>query len=62
MTYNFDPELWLTMRQEALRRRAECGELSSVELDEELRRLEERYEELLDRLDGTYQIPPSQSS
>ena len=57
MTYNFDPDRWYESHRAALEGRRERGELDEGEYTEELQDLERRYEEMLDRLDGTYEIP-----
>jgi hypothetical protein len=57
MTYNFDPDRWLESHRAALERRRDRGELDQLEFAAELQDLERRYEEMLDRLDGTYELP-----
>jgi len=57
MTYNFDPDRWYESHRAALAGRRERGELDEAEYTKELQDLERRYEEMLDRLDGTYEIP-----
>ncbi|MCJ7756423.1 MAG: hypothetical protein MUP13_17820 [Thermoanaerobaculales bacterium] len=57
MTYNFDPDRWYESHRAALEGRRERGELEEREFTAELQDLELRYEEMLDRLDGTYEIP-----
>lgn len=57
MTYNFDPERWREMHEIALRARHDRGELTAEQLAHELAELERRSEEMLARLDGTYQLP-----
>ncbi len=57
MTYNFDPERWLERQQAWLRHRRETGELTETEFEAALVELEARYEALLARLDGSYQLP-----
>ncbi len=56
MTYNFDPEKWLEARRAVLDARRARGELGDVEMEAELRELDRRYDELVTRLDGTYEI------
>jgi hypothetical protein len=58
MTYNFDPERWYASHRAVLEARRERGELDDQELEVELAELEHRYEELVERLDRTYEIPP----
>lgn len=57
MTYNFDPDGWYEMQMAALAAKRERGEISDSELESDRAALQQRYEEMLDRLDGTYQIP-----
>jgi len=57
MTYNFDPDRWYGSHRAALEGRRERGELEEREYAAELQDLDRRYEEMLDRLDGTYEIP-----
>ena len=59
MTYNFDPDAWLAARLAVLDERHRRGELASADLDRERTELDRRYQEMLDRLDGSYQIPSS---
>ncbi len=57
MTYNFDPERWLDAHRAALDARRARGEIDAETHALELAELERRYEEMLTRLDGTYQLP-----
>ena len=57
MTYNFDPDRWLEAHRAALEARHQRGEVDDAELSLELAELDRRYEEMVARLDGTYQIP-----
>lgn len=59
MTYNFDPDRWYERERLRLELEHQSDRLSDVELEAALVALDERYEEMLDRLDGTYQIPPA---
>jgi hypothetical protein len=61
MTYNFDPDLWYDNQRALLEARSDRGELSATELEAALADLERRYEEMLDRLDGTYHMPRVES-
>ena len=54
MTYNFDPERWYDNERAALDRRRK--QLSEEAYLQALAELDRRYEEMLDRLDGTYRI------
>ena len=57
MTYNFDPERWYDDERGLLEARFKAGEMSQQEYQDALGDLDRRYDEMLDRLDGTYQIP-----
>ena len=57
MTYNFDPDRWLDAHRAALEARGERGEIDDDALEAGLRDLDRRYEEIVARLDGTYEIP-----
>jgi len=57
MTYNFDPDRWYEAHRAALKARLERGEIDEAEFDAETVDLDRRYEEMLERLDGTYAIP-----
>lgn len=59
MTYNFDPDRWYEREREKLEHEHRNNRLSDSELERALADLEERYEAMLDRLDGTYEIPPA---
>ncbi len=56
MTYNFDPENWLEAQRAVLAARRARGELGDADMEAELRELDRRYDELVARLDGTYEI------
>ena len=57
MTYNFDPDRWYNNEQAVLEREKKAGRLTRAEYQAALADLDRRYEKMLDRLDGTYQIP-----
>ena len=59
MTYNFDPEKWYENHRAVLEERRRRGELDDVRLARELEELDRRLEEMVQRLDGTYQLPRS---
>lgn len=60
MTYNFDPEGWLERHLAALEARRSRGELDAAAFAAGLAELERRYDDMVARLDGTYEIPASQ--
>ena len=57
MTYNFDPDRWYEREREMLDSRHQAREISKQEYKQALSELDRRYDEMLDRLDGTYQVP-----
>ena len=57
MTYNFDPERWYDNEIAALEVLHKIGDLSDKEFEQACADLLDRYEEMLTRLDGTYQLP-----
>ena len=62
MTYNFDADRWLESHRAALFARRDRGEIDDAELEAELLELDQRYEEMVGRLDGTYLIPAGRSN
>ena len=61
MTYNFDPDRWLEAHRAVLEARRDRGEIDEAELEAELLELDRRYEEIIARLDGTFEIPTNRS-
>jgi len=57
MTYNFDPERWYENRSALIEARRRSGELDEEGFVKAVAALEEKYDEMLRRLDGTYRIP-----
>jgi len=57
MTYNFDPDRWYDDERAILDARYKAGELSEPEYKKAVSDLDRRYDEMIDRLDGTYQVP-----
>ena len=57
MTYNFDPDKWYDDERRLLDARHSAGEISAQAYQEALTDLDRRYDEMVQRLDGTYQIP-----
>ncbi len=59
MTYNFDPEQWLENQTRAVEAQHQRGEIDDAQRAQKLEELEDRYQDLVARLDGTYTIPSS---
>lgn len=59
MTYNFDADRWLACQLEALAERHRRGELNDASLRREREALERRHERMVERLDGTFELPPA---
>jgi hypothetical protein len=57
MTYNFDPDRWYDNELAVLKERRRTGELNDPEYEKAVDDLDRRYDEMVDRLDGSYQIP-----
>lgn len=57
MTYNFDPERWYENEYSALMALYKKGDLTQIEFERACSDLLESYEEMVSRLDGTYQLP-----
>ena len=57
MTYNFDPERWFEIEYSALECLHKKGDITDIEFEEACSDILQRYEEMLSRLDGTYQLP-----
>jgi hypothetical protein len=57
MTYNFDPDRWYANERAVLQERRRAEAWSDADYEAALEDLERRYDEMVRRLDGTYQIP-----
>jgi|WetSurSiteA1Bulk_404760.scaffolds.fasta_scaffold517158_1 hypothetical protein len=57
MTYNFDPTRWYDNERSALEAIRKIEKWSVEDYEKALENLEKRYEEMIRRLDGTYQLP-----
>jgi len=62
MTYNFDPDRWMEAHRTVLEACRDRGEIDDAELEAELLELDQRYDEMVARLDGTYEIPSSRTN
>ena len=56
MTYNFDPERWYENEYAALEVLHKKGKITDIEFEEACSDLLSRYEAMVSRLDGTYQL------
>jgi hypothetical protein len=59
MTYNFDPDRWYENQRLLLERRRAQEELDAGQFAQEMERLDERYDEMLRRLDSAFELPHS---
>lgn len=57
MTYNFDADKWYDNELGVLEHRLNEGEMTRSEFDDAVEDLDRRYDDMLDRLDGTYRLP-----
>ena len=57
MTYNFDPQRWYDNELALLEHHLKSGKLDRQQYDAAVEDLSRRFEQMLDRLDGTYQLP-----
>jgi hypothetical protein len=59
MTYNFDPDRWYDNERDALERAHRMRQLDRSAYEAALERLQQKLDDLWDRLDGSYQLPGS---
>jgi hypothetical protein len=57
VTYNFDPDRWYENERLVIDERFRSGKVNAREYQDAIDDLDCRYDDMLDRLDGTYQIP-----
>ena len=57
MTYNFDADRWYDNELAVLKERRRTGELNDQDYEQAVDDLDRRYDEMVNRLDGSYQIP-----
>jgi hypothetical protein len=62
VTYNFDPERWYDNERLAIEGDFQSGKLNAREYQAAIDDLDDRYDEMVDRLDGTYQLPTQRSN
>jgi hypothetical protein len=58
VTYNFDPERWYENQRRLLELRHDSAEVDDQAFAELVEDLDRRYEEMLTRLDQSFQLPP----
>jgi hypothetical protein len=56
MTYNFDPDRWLDNELASLDADLDAGRIKAPDYERQKDRLMQRYDDMVARLDGTYQI------
>ena len=57
VTYNFDPDRWYDDQVTLLEMRRAKGEVDEAAFNEALAALDARYQKMVARLDGTYEMP-----
>ncbi|MDD9301303.1 MAG: hypothetical protein HUK40_02745 [Desulfobacter sp.] len=56
MTYNFDPDKWYDDELYILQSKLKNRQINDSEYDQAIESLDKKFDEMLGRLDGTYQI------
>ena len=56
MTYNFDPDRWYENERSAIEEDYRSGKKTARQYNDAIDDLQRRHDEMMDRLDGTYQI------
>jgi hypothetical protein len=57
VTYNFDPDNWYENQRRLLEHRLASSQIGQDDYRQKLEELNQRYEEMVQRLDGTYTLP-----
>jgi hypothetical protein len=57
MSYNFDPDRWYENELSIVQSKYLADEITHNERDRAIDDLDQKYREMWDRLDGSYQIP-----
>ena len=57
MTYNFDPDRWYEDEFAILEAARKTGKMNEPQYQDAISQLDRRYDEMVKRLDGTYQLP-----
>ncbi len=58
MTYNFDPDTWYDNEISVLKYQLDLKIITKNQYNLDMETLENRYEEMWDRLNGSYQVFP----
>ena len=56
MTYNFDPDRWYDIEIRHLEMLHQSGKITESEFKQSLEELDKRYQDMWNRLDGTYRL------
>jgi len=59
LTYNFDPDRWYDNERSLLDIQLAAEKITPDQFTAALAGLDERYDEMVERLDGTFQLPES---
>ncbi len=59
MTYNFDPARWYDDERQRIELRRQAGTLSEADAATAFEQLDARYEAMVARLDGTFELGPT---
>jgi len=57
MTYNFDPDRWYADEHAILEHQLQHGHISREQFEQQVEALTQKYDDMVKRLDGTYQLP-----
>jgi cobyric acid synthase len=57
MTYNFDPDRWYENELLVIQRNFKAGRMSEKEYNQAIEELDQKLEEMWERLNRSYQIP-----
>jgi hypothetical protein len=57
MTYNFDPDRWYDNQLFVINSKYKSGQMTKPEYEKAIIELDEKYTNMWERLDGSYQLP-----
>lgn len=57
MTYNFDADRWYDNERRAIEHQWKTGAMGRGAYEKSVAELDRRYDDMVERLDGTYQLP-----